>query len=156
MVFFLLVSLMASIIGSICGIGGGVIIKPLMDVSGMATVAVSSFLSGCTVLSMSLYSVAKLMISKESKINIRRSIPLVIGSIVGGFAGGQIFSFLQSSLPKPQLAGAVQAGCLLVVTLGTLLYTIKKNKIQGSGNNSIDRRGFHIYIDVVGRTCDAL
>ncbi len=129
MVFFLLVSLMASIIGSICGIGGGVIIKPLMDVSGMATVAVSSFLSGCTVLSMSLYSVAKLMISKESKINIRRSIPLVIGSIVGGFAGGQIFSFLQSSLPNPELAGAVQAGCLLVVTLGTLLYTIKKDKI---------------------------
>ena len=39
------------------------------------------------------------------------------------------FSFLQSSLPKPQLAGAVQAGCLLVVTLGTLLYTIKKDKI---------------------------
>lgn len=129
MLFFLIISFAASIIGSICGIGGGVIIKPLLDVTGMAGVAVSSFLSGCTVLSMSLYSVGKLMISKESKINLRRSIPLVIGSIVGGFAGGQIFSWLQQLFENPNMAGAVQAGCLLVVTLGTLLYTLKKDKI---------------------------
>lgn len=129
MVFFLFISFVASVVGSICGIGGGVIIKPLMDVSGMASVAVSSFLSGCTVLSMSLYSVGKLMLSKESKIQMRRSIPLVIGSILGGFVGGQIFSFLQNTLPNPELAGAIQAGCLFVVTIGTLLYTINKNKI---------------------------
>ncbi len=130
MLFFLIISFAASIIGSICGIGGGVIIKPLLDVTGMAGVAVSSFLSGCTVLSMSLYSVGKLMVSKESKINLRRSIPLVIGSIVGGFAGGQIFSWLQRLFENPNMAGAVQAGCLLVVTLGTLLYTLKKDKIS--------------------------
>ena len=46
MLFFLIISLAASIVGAICGIGGGVIIKPLLDVTGLATVATSSFLSG--------------------------------------------------------------------------------------------------------------
>ena len=49
----------ASIVGAICGIGGGVIIKPLLDAFGIAGVAEISFLSGCTVLSMSCYSVVK-------------------------------------------------------------------------------------------------
>ena len=33
-VVFFAVSLLASIVGSICGIGGGVIIKPVLDATG--------------------------------------------------------------------------------------------------------------------------
>ncbi len=130
MLFFLIISLAASIVGAICGIGGGVIIKPLLDVTGLATVATSSFLSGCTVLAMSCYSVGKLMISGESRINMRRSTPLVIGSIAGGFLGSQLFSLVQGLFDSPDTAGAVQAGCLLVVTLGTLLYTMFKDRFH--------------------------
>ena len=54
----------ASIVGAICGIGGGVIIKPLLDAFGIASVAEISFLSGCTVLSMSCYSVVKALAAK--------------------------------------------------------------------------------------------
>ena len=32
---YLIISLLASIAGAICGIGGGVIIKPLLDVTGL-------------------------------------------------------------------------------------------------------------------------
>ena len=52
-VIFLGVSFCASVVGAICGIGGGVLIKPLLDAFGVLSVASISFLSGCTVLSMS-------------------------------------------------------------------------------------------------------
>ena len=52
-ILFFCVSFFASIAGAICGIGGGVIIKPVLDMLGLASVATISFLSGCTVLSMS-------------------------------------------------------------------------------------------------------
>ena len=54
---FFLVSFGTSVAGGICGIGGGVIIKPVLDFWGIASVAAASFLSGCTVLSMSFYNV---------------------------------------------------------------------------------------------------
>ena len=63
MLLFFLVSLFASVAGAICGIGGGVIIKPVLDVLHLETVATISFLSGCTVLSMSCYSVGRAMLA---------------------------------------------------------------------------------------------
>ena len=57
---FFLVSILSSIVGSICGIGGGVIIKPVLDAVGIMSVSSISFLSGCTVLAMSIVSVYKL------------------------------------------------------------------------------------------------
>ena len=48
-----LVSFLASVAGAVCGIGGGVIIKPLFDLCQLADVSAASFLSGCTVLCMS-------------------------------------------------------------------------------------------------------
>ena len=43
---FLLVCFFASVIGAICGIGGGVIIKPVLDAFGVMDAAQISFLSG--------------------------------------------------------------------------------------------------------------
>ena len=39
----------ASVIGVICGIGGDVIIEPVLDAFGILRVSAISFLSGCTV-----------------------------------------------------------------------------------------------------------
>ena len=52
-----LVCFLASVVGAVCGIGGGVIIKPTLDALGILDVSTISFLSGCTVLSMTSYSV---------------------------------------------------------------------------------------------------
>lgn len=35
---FLIVNFLASVVGAICGIGGGVIIKPVLDLFGLASV----------------------------------------------------------------------------------------------------------------------
>ena len=62
-ILFFVVCFLASIVGAICGIGGGVIIKPLLDALKILDVSQISFLSGCTVLSMSAYSVIKSKLS---------------------------------------------------------------------------------------------
>ena len=51
MVIFFLVALGASAVGAICGIGGGVIIKPVLDLLHLETVPTPYFLnhSCCTV-----------------------------------------------------------------------------------------------------------
>ena len=66
-----LIAFGASLIGGICGIGGGVIIKPLLDMMGVADVAMVSFLSSCTVLSMALYNVTTSSIEHSQAVDGR-------------------------------------------------------------------------------------
>lgn len=127
---FFLVSFGASVIGAVCGIGGGVLIKPLLDAFGILSVASISFLSGCTVLSMSCYSVGKSIRSKESLVDLRIGTPLAIGAAAGGVAGKIMFRYLTSIFQNKDQVGAVQAGCLLVITFGTMFYTLKKGRIR--------------------------
>lgn len=129
-IIFFLVSFLASIAGAICGIGGGIIIKPVMDAFGILDVSLINFLSGCTVLSMSAYSVAKAKIAKDSIINMKTGTPLAIGAAVGGLVGKELFTYVSSLFETPNTAGAVQAAILMIITFGTLLYTLNKNKIK--------------------------
>lgn len=120
----------ASIVGSICGIGGGVIIKPLLDALGIAGVAEISFLSGCTVLSMSCYSVVKALSAKESLVKFETGTPLAIGAAIGGILGKNLFSALRAMSVQPERVGGYQAVCLAIVTAATLLYTLNKKTIK--------------------------
>ncbi len=83
-----MISFLASIIGGICGIGGGIIIKPALDLSGLASIATISFLSSCTVLSMSAYNVCKSLSEKSGAIDTKSGTPLAIGAALGGVGGG--------------------------------------------------------------------
>ncbi len=127
---FLLISFGASIAGAICGIGGGVIIKPTLDAFGVLSVSAISFLSGCTVLAMTCYSVIKGKMSGESLVDMKTGTPLAIGAAIGGVVGKSMFQAVSSLFADKDMVGAVQAACLLVITLGTLIYTIKKDRIH--------------------------
>ncbi len=120
----------ASVVGAICGIGGGVIIKPVLDAFGVLDVASISFLSGCTVLSMTAYSVLKGKLSRESHVQKNTGVPLALGAAFGGLIGKWLFSYISSLSPDRNKVGAVQAVCLIVVTIGTLLYTLYKRRIK--------------------------
>lgn len=130
MLVFFLVSFLASVAGAICGIGGGVIIKPVLDMFHLETVTTISFLSGCTVLSMSCYSVGKSILAGERRVELRTGTPLAIGAAVGGLFGKKLFNTIRSLFQDQNTVGAVQAICLAVITLGTLLYTINKAEIK--------------------------
>lgn len=131
--FGFIISFLASIIGSICGIGGGVIIKPLLDSTGLLDINTVSFLSGCTVLSMSVISVLTTAYnSKKSGVNsleLREVTFLAIGAGIGGVTGKELFLQLSRVLEDINLVGATQAALLILLTLGTMLYTINSRKI---------------------------
>lgn len=128
-VLFFMISFLASIAGAICGIGGGVIIKPLLDSFGLMDVKTISFLSGCTVLAMSTYSFVVSKMKKESLVDMRIGTPLAVGAAIGGVLGKSLFQTLVSSFDQ-NYVGAIQAGCLFAVTLGTLVYTIYKARVK--------------------------
>lgn len=127
---FLLISYGASVAGAICGIGGGVIIKPTLDAFGILSVSSISFLSGCTVLGMTFYTVCKSKISHESVVDTRTATPLAIGAAIGGVAGKTLFHMVSNMFADKDMVGAVQAACLLMITLGSLIYTLKKEQIR--------------------------
>ena len=117
------------VIGAICGIGGGVIIKPVLDALGAFPVSTINFLSGCTVLSMTAYSVLRSRVSGASQIDFKTATPLAVGAAVGGLVGKDLFSMVEGLFDTPDTAGAVQAAVLMVITIGTLVYTINKEKV---------------------------
>ena len=126
---FFIVSFLASTAGAICGIGGGVIIKPVLDMLHLETVATISFLSGCTVLSMTCYSVGRSILAGEHRVTLRVGTPLAAGAAVGGLLGKQLFTLIRGLFENQNTVGSVQAVCLAVITLGTLIYTVNKNRI---------------------------
>lgn len=129
-ILLLLICLAASMVGAICGIGGGVIIKPVLDLLKIGTPAEINFLSGCTVLSMSLYSVCRSLTAGDRSIQIRTGMPLAIGAAVGGVAGKELFSAVRATLENSEAVSGVQAIALGIITVGTLLYTIFKANIR--------------------------
>ncbi len=127
---FFLISFGASIIGAICGIGGGVIIKPVLDAFQVQSVSAISFLSGITVLSMSLYSVGKAKLSGDNAIRKNIATPLAVGAAVGGILGKAMFEQISGLFSNKEMIGGIQAACLLIITIGTLIYTLKKSSIK--------------------------
>ena len=125
----LLVSFFACTVGAICGIGGGIIIKPVLDATGVADVATINFLSGCTVLSMTLYSVLKAKLSGTSTIDPKTDTPLAIGAAVGGLAGKELFSLVAGLFPDPNTGNntykAVQRAAE-AVAIGPVLQGLNK------------------------------
>lgn len=118
-----LVCLFASGIGSICGIGGGVIIKPVIDMQGIMSVNEASFLSGLTVMSMAMVNI--IMRRKTKLLDMRIGSLLALGSIAGGVCGNYLFTLVRSGSGADSLLGMVQAIALGLITVATLLYTVR-------------------------------
>ena len=121
-----LVTFGACILGTICGMGGGIIIKPVLDATGVMSVATVTFLSGCTVIAMSCWSIGKNAVKGESELDLGTTPFLAVGAVLGGFAGKKLFNLVATGFADANMAGGVQACLLCLATLITLLYTIRR------------------------------
>lgn len=126
--FTFLVCFTASVIGGLCGIGGGVLAKPLLDAVGVMPVSTVSFLSGLTVLSMAAISVYKNR--KTDRLQWKRSLPLGIGAALGGVWGKWLFDVLRGFAGADRLVGCVQAAVLGLFVLGILFYVRLRARIR--------------------------
>ncbi len=124
------ISFLSSLVGAICGIGGGIIIKPVLDIFHLDDVTTISFLSGCSVLAMSLYSVLKQMKSNRTLIDLKSITPLAIGAAIGGIVGKQMFQSIIHFCINLNIVQMIQAGCLIILTIFTYIYNLYKHNIK--------------------------
>jgi uncharacterized membrane protein YfcA len=126
---FFFIACAASAVGAISGIGGGIIIKPVLDALSGQGIGEINVLSGSTVLAMSLVSILRSRgagIALESK----RGTALAGGAALGGAAGNMIFSLTLRFLFRTALIGIIQSLILIFLTLTVLLYLKKKKTIR--------------------------
>lgn len=126
-----LVAFLASLLGPLCGIGGGVIIKPVVDAMGVMPVATVSLLSSISVLTMSLATLGQNAVARSSRVDPVSMLPLALGSAIGGVAGKIVFNRLISALPNTELVGAVQAMLLIALSALVFVYTLRKEHVVG-------------------------
>ena len=127
MILFI-VCILASSIGAVVGAGGGVIIKPVLDMIGLLPVSTVSFCSGCTVLGMSVCSLIRNR-NDGVKLEIKMSTALAIGAVAGGLVGKWMFELVRNGFGDERMLGAIQAIFLTLITIGVFLYVCNKDKL---------------------------
>lgn len=91
-IIYIVITFFATVIGSISGLGGGIMIKPSLDLIGFHTLTDINFLSSCSVFVMALYSTYKQVKSGVS-INFKMISIIAVGSILGSKIGNIAFSY---------------------------------------------------------------
>lgn len=134
-IIFFAVSIFASVAGAICGVGGGVFMKPALDAVGVLPVNTITFLSTCTVIAMTSYNVISSAVSTkkggdENLIDWSLTTWLGIGSGIGGVIGKFIYQAIKASFENQNMVGGYQALALLVAVGLTLVYTLNKKKLK--------------------------
>ncbi len=127
-VLYFLISIGATTIGAITGMGGGVFIKPILDIVGDFDVGTISMLSAITVFCMSLVSAVRQRKSEHRPENTV-AIPLALGAVLGGNLGGGLLNRLIRGV-SGAVVTRVQNGALAVLILLVIVYMAKKNAIR--------------------------
>jgi uncharacterized membrane protein YfcA len=118
-----IITFIATLIGSIFGIGGGVIIKPTLEAFTNYSLSQINALSGITVLAMASVSTYKYLKS-GLKIN-KELILLSVGASIGGFLGKELFDYL--ILNVDQISAKTFQYLMIIFVLLVVLY---KNKFR--------------------------
>ncbi|MFR8012176.1 MAG: sulfite exporter TauE/SafE family protein [Clostridia bacterium] len=108
----------ATFLGAFVGLGGGVVIKPVLDAIGLDPVDTVSFLSSVAVFSMSISSTAQHII-KKTPFQTRIILLLSAGSAAGGLLGDLLFRTLLEHFDGNLVKGiqSLLLGCLLAAVL---------------------------------------
>ncbi len=128
-ILYFLIAIGATTIGAMTGVGGGVIIKPILDILGHFDSLTISTLSAITVLSMAISAFTRQLIT-HSKIDTSVVIPLALGSILGGSVGQKTLSYISSTMENLNHITVVQNAFLAMLIIIILLYTINRAKIK--------------------------
>lgn len=121
-VIFSIVILIATIIGAIAGIGGGVIIRPILDAFGyFSTAEITNMISTICVLFGTSTAIITHIVSKSKIENYRVAIYLGIGAALGGVLGQFMFQYVKNATNENILI-IVQSVILIVLLVFVLVY----------------------------------
>lgn len=93
---FGVIAFLSTVIGAIVGIGGGLIIRPMLGFFGVAK-ELASFSSAACVFCMGTVSLIT-TVKKGAKIKLGDTSVLAAGSVCGAFAGGACIRFVNSEI----------------------------------------------------------
>lgn len=124
-VLYSIIIFIACTTGALLGIGGGIIIKPLLDFIGIHSVETVGFISSCAVFSMSVSSSVRHIISK-TPIDKRIVLFISFGSVFGGILGNRIFDAVFERFNADIVKG-VQAVLICAFILFVIIYVNAKN-----------------------------
>jgi uncharacterized membrane protein YfcA len=133
---FFAIAFSASAAGAISGIGGGIIIKPLLDAVSRLSAGEINFLSGAAVLSMSMVSLLRLK-RNGVRLERKRGSALALGAVTGGLAGKELFNAALDFFSAPSLVKAVQSAILFCLTGAVFFYMLNKKNIKAKNINSV-------------------
>ena len=118
---YALIAFGASLVGAVSGLGGGVIIKPLLDLLDRHGVSTISLLSSVTVFAMSAAALLR-HLSAGGRIQLRLGALLSAGAILGGYGGNFLFDRAMGLFSRPAAMTLVQNGLLTALLTGVLVY----------------------------------
>ncbi|MEG0277152.1 MAG: sulfite exporter TauE/SafE family protein [Coprobacillus sp.] len=124
---YIFVIFLATTLGAVAGLGGGVIIKPILDLIGYHDASTIVFISSWAVLSMAIYSTIKQAYS-GIKIDWIITSTVAIGAILGGYIGNIIFDYLLLMIDST-LVNIVQALLLNSLLIFVLFNINNKNSL---------------------------
>lgn len=122
---YALIVVFANSLGAISGMGGGVIIRPLLEVIGQHDVAHISFYSTVAVFTMATVSITRRLLGGAT---VNKSFALIIslGSVLGGVFGSYVFNTLLHVVENHDLINLIQIGMTVGVLILSLFYTVLK------------------------------
>ena len=125
--YYFFISFVSGIIGTIGGVGSGIFVRPMLEMSGL-TAYYASLLSSLAVYSMAVTMVIKRAKDVRSNVQMGVAIPIAIGSIIGGFVGNLIFHSVEGLSAYALVTGQ---GALTMLVMGILLlHQVFKAKIK--------------------------
>lgn len=121
---YAVVILIATSLGAFVGLGGGVIIKPVLDFIGAEPRMQVDFLSCVAVFTMSIVSTVK---SIKNKVDFKKNIIVFIafGSIAGGFFGSACMDLLEKAAHQ-NIIRCIQAFILATLLAAVSIYVSKQ------------------------------
>ncbi|GAA0865001.1 Sulfite exporter TauE/SafE [uncultured Clostridium sp.] len=140
-ILYFIVAAFSTIIGSSVGLGGGVIIKPVLETLSDYSLPTVNLLSSSTIFVMSIVTVVY-QLKKKDKINLKNTIVVALGSMVGGVIGQKIMNFMAKKGINMEIVSNIQNIILIVILIIVFIYMKNKDNIKNYNINNILLIGF--------------
>ena len=118
---YTIVTLIGTAIGAFIGLGGGLIINPIMVFLKYHDLSTITFLSTCAVFTMTVYNTAVRLLSKEE---LDKAMVFLIssGAVFGGTIGAKLFDGTLLLLGE-KLAIGIQSIIIIVIFIVVMIYS---------------------------------